>query len=293
MGANPILALNLTDSCRGGETGNAQHLKCCGCNCPCGCKSRPRHMNKKSKIKINQDFFKTWSSDMAYVLGFVVADGCIIKRKDRMNSYVFNITSKDKSILLKIREVLDSDHPIGIKFNSQKISYNQIQICDREICRDLMNLGICPRKTYNLGPIKVPDKYFSDFVRGFFDGDGTVYIYNVNGTPQIKVGFVSASLTFLTELNKQLCKNLRIPLKSIHKTIDQKRKTMVQFSICFYIDDCEKLYKFMYENASIFLDRKYRIFKKWESMKSKNRRHYIKQNYPSKIGWQLNQKVLA
>jgi hypothetical protein len=68
---------------------------------------------------------------------------------------------------------------------------------------------------------------------------------------------------------------------------------MVKFSTCFYIDDCEKLYKFMYKNATIFLDRKYRIFKKWENMKSKNRRHYIKKNYPSKIGWQLNQKVLV
>lgn len=28
---------------------------------------------------------------------------------------------------------------------------------------------------------------------------------------------------------------------------------------------------------------------KWKSVK---RQHYIKQNYPSKIGWKLNQKVL-
>jgi len=86
---------------------------------------------------------------------------------------------------------------------------------------------------------------------------------------------------------------LKILLKSIHRTVDKKKKRMVKFSTCFYIDDCEKLYKFMYKNATIFLDRKYRIFKKWENMKSKNRRHYIKKNYPSKIGWQLNQKVLV
>jgi len=42
----------------------------------------------------------------------------------------------------------------------------------------LINLGVIPRKTYNLGEIKIPDEYFADFARGFFDGDGTVYIYN-------------------------------------------------------------------------------------------------------------------
>jgi len=34
-------------------------------------------------------------------------------------------------------------------------------------------------------------------------------------------------------------------------------------------------------------------FFKWKSIKSENRRHYMKKNYPSKIGWQLNKKVLA
>jgi len=49
----------------------------------------------------------------------------------------------------------------------------------------------------------------------------------------------------------------------------------------------------MYKNASIFLNRKHRVFKKWENVKLKNRRYYIKQNYPSKVGWHLNQKVLV
>jgi len=66
---------------------------------------------------------------------------------------------------------------------------------------------------------------------------------------------------------------------------------MTQYSIYFYVDDCEKLANFMYGNSSVlFLPRKHRIFKKWESIK---RRHYAKQNYPSKVGWRLNEKVIA
>ena len=228
---------------------------------------------------------------MAYVLGFVVADGCIIKRKNRISSYVFNITSKDKSILLKIREALDSDHPIGIKFNSQKLPYNQIQICDREICRDLMSLGICPRKTYNLKPIKVFDKYFPDYVRGFFDGDGSVYIQKVNRTLQIKSSFIGVSLPFIKDFNRRLCEALNIAEKSIHVQIDKRGKRVAQYNINFYIDDSEKLAKFMYgNNPTLYLKRKRDIFEKWKSIK---RRHYIKRNYPSKIGWQLNQKIFS
>ena len=233
---------------------------------------------------------------MSYILGYIVADGCITISKDReSHPFTLNITSADLEHLYLLKETLESEHKISKK--SQKIDTNngyQLQIRNHIITQDLINLGILPRKTYNLNPIKVPDKYLPDFTRGFFDGDGSVYTYKVNGTPQIKVGFVSTSLPFLTEFNKQLCRNLGILKKSIHKTIDKRKKgKMIQFNTHFYIDDCKKLYKFMYRNASIFLDRKYRIFKKWENMKSKNGRHYIKKNYPSKIGWRLNKKVLA
>ena len=224
---------------------------------------------------------------MSYIFGYITADGCICKRKDRQNSYTLNITSKDKEHLFKIKKDLCPNHPISMKYNSQKISYFQIQICNREICRDLMNLGILPRKTANLNHIEVPDKYFPDFVRGFFDGDGTIYTYKVNGTPQIKAGFVSASLNFLEKFNNQLCKVINIPPKNIHKTFS-RHKNIPQYSICFYIDDCRKLADFMYgKNPSLYLPRKREVFEKWKLI---NRRHYIKQNYPSKIGWRLNEK---
>ncbi|MFH1780639.1 MAG: LAGLIDADG family homing endonuclease [Candidatus Nealsonbacteria bacterium] len=245
-------------------------------------------INKLSLLKrVNQDFFKFWTAEMSYVLGYITADGCVIKRKNRQNSYIFNITSKDKKHLLKIRKTLNSNYPLSIKHNSQGMPCSQIQICNKEICKDLINLGILPRKTSCLKPIIVPKKYFPDFVRGFFDGDGTVYVYKVNGTVQIKAGFVSTSLSFFNVFNERLCKNLDIPIKSIHRTIDKRgKKKMVQFSVCFYIDDCEKLANFMYsDNPSLYLSRKRNIFDKWKSV---GRRHYVKQSYPSKIGWHLN-----
>lgn len=230
---------------------------------------------------------------MSYVLGFIVADGCITVCKERPNRpFSFNITSIDKKHLYKIRKILNSDHKIGKKTNGRGDGAFQIQIRNQVIAKDLMQLGIFPRKTSNLNPIKVPQKYFNSFARGFFDGDGSVYIYKVNGVPQIKAGFMSTSLSFFTDFNKQLCKGLDLLIKPIHKTIDSRGgKKLPQFNTHFYINDCEKLAEFMYkDNPALSLFRKQKIFKSWKSIK---RRHYIKQNYPSKIGWHLNQKVLV
>lgn len=180
---------------------------------------------------------------------------------------------------------------IGLKYgNLDKKRCYRIQIGHQEICKDLLKLGIKPRKTYTQFIIKVPQKYFPDFVRGFFDGDGSAYIYKVNRVPQIKAKFMSTSLPFIAEFNRRLCKELKIPEKNIHREFREKSK-IPQYLIYFYIDDCEKLARFMYGNNSVLcLSRKRRVFEKWKSIK---RRHYIKQNYPSKLGWHLNQKVFA
>jgi len=227
---------------------------------------------------------------MSYILGYITADGCVCKRKDRKNSYTLNITSKDKDNLLKMGKNLSQDCSISIKYNSQRMPYSQIQISNREICGDLISLGVSSKKNYNSDFLKIPEKFFPDFTRGFFDGDGTVYIYKVNGTPQIKAGFVSPNLPFITEFNKQLCGAIGIQSKAVHKS-RAKNKKVPLYNICFYIDDCDKLANFMYgNNPNLYLPRKRRVFEKWKSIK---RRHYIKHNYPSKVGWRLNQKVFA
>jgi|AntAceMinimDraft_9_1070365.scaffolds.fasta_scaffold24922_2 intein-encoded DNA endonuclease-like protein len=246
------------------------------------------------KQKVNAKFFQQWSSNMAYILGFIVADGSVHKRKNRKDSYVMNITSKDRKHLEEIQKVMSSQYKLGLKNNSStsEKKYSCIQISNKEICKDLIDLGVVPRKTYDgLDFIKVSDKYFSDFVRGFFDGDGSVYIYEVNRTRQIKVGFVSSSLSFITGFNQQLCKNLNISIKSVHQKIDKRGIRMTLYDICFYVDDCEKLAEFIYgNNPTLYLSRKRKVFEKWKLIK---RRHYTKRKYPSKVGWQLNRKVFT
>jgi hypothetical protein len=71
---------------------------------------------------------------------------------------------------------------IGIKYSgsNKKEKCYRLQIGYQEICKDLLKLGIRPKKASTLNSINIPEEYFPDFVRGFFDGDGSVYIYKVN-----------------------------------------------------------------------------------------------------------------
>lgn len=228
---------------------------------------------------------------MSYVLGYIVADGCITKSKGRKkNPWSFNITSIDKQHLYRLKKIIGSTHKISTKNSERSIGF-QIQIRNSVLCKDLTRRGIMPRKTSQLKPIRIPKIYFPHFVRGFFDGDGTVYIYRVNNVLQIKAGFVSASFAFFKDFHRRLCQQLQIPEKSIHRKKKRLSTNMQQYDAHFYIDDCKKLADFMYKNnPAIFLPRKRRVFEKWKMMK---RRHFTKNNYPSKIGWHLNHGVSA
>ncbi len=202
---------------------------------------------------------------MAYILGYIVADGCIISTRNN-TSDILNITSKDYSHLNKIKKVLYPSSTISRKKNSSGGFGFQIQIRNSTLCGDLRKLGITPRKTYTLNYFRVPQKMFSHFARGFFDGDGTVYIYMVNGTPQIKAGFVSASKKFLYGFTEELSKSLGLNGKKIHTKKDEKGIRAVTYYSYYYVKDCIKLEKLFYsENSNLYLERKKEVFNRWSN----------------------------
>ena len=63
------------------------------------------------KYKINRDFFKAWTPEMAYVLGFIAADGSLEDASYLRGKYL-RICSSDINILEKIKAVMNSEHKI-------------------------------------------------------------------------------------------------------------------------------------------------------------------------------------
>lgn len=125
--------------------------------------------------KVNVDFFKTWSPEMSYVLGFVLTDGCISKN-------TLTIAQKSPEILEEIKVAMGTDAPVTKRKNGKSFIHTLI-INRKEIVKDLANLGITPNKSRSVGFPTVPNEHLPHFIRGVIDGDGWVqdrgYVLNV------------------------------------------------------------------------------------------------------------------
>ena len=68
-----------------------------------------------SRSYINQEFFRSWSPSIAYILGFIFADGAIEDVQKSSRTCYLAIVSKDISILQKIKEAMNSHHKLYIR----------------------------------------------------------------------------------------------------------------------------------------------------------------------------------
>ncbi len=218
---------------------------------------------KKNVYYVNEDFFKHWSSTMAYVLGFFAADGCLTINRKRGNKYI-EFVSTDKEIIVKIKKCLNAKQKISIKSqnNPKWNKAYRIQIGSKNIFEDLCKLGFMPKKSLVVKFPKIPSGYLSHFIRGYFDGDGHCSFcrFKRKDRPShgkiILSGFTSGSAEFLKILKSKL----------------ERHAIIIGGTLCFHggcrltyaTANSQKLYKFMYRDIDqiIYLRRKYLTFQK-------------------------------
>lgn len=206
---------------------------------------------------------------MAYVLGFFAADGYLTLNKRRANFWCIDITDKD--LLYKIRDTIESEHKISERIGrgNNKNQY-RLQIGSKDMCNDLRKLGFNENKTRSLAVPNVPNNYFSDFVRGYFDGDGHVWVGQThkqrsNSKHAISCIFTSCSLDFLKVLHDRLEEIIGM------KGAIRKGKGDY-YRLTYSIVSSLKLYNFMYnvdnlKEEGLFLKRKRIIFEKFIKMR--------------------------
>lgn len=144
-----------------------------------------------------------WSKNLAYAVGLLTTDGCLSK-----DGRHIDLTSKDIDQLQTFAKILKLKNKIGLKtsgFSSKK--YFHIQFGNVKLYRFLVKIGLTPAKSKTLGALKVPPRYFADFLRGCLDGDGYTYSYwdpRWKSSFMLYTGFVSASLEHLEWLNTEI-----------------------------------------------------------------------------------------
>ena len=214
--------------------------------------------------KYDRDFFKRWSKDMAYILGFLYADGNITKTK--RGTHFISAYSADRNLLIAFKKVMSFEHKIS-KRNSSSGCVFRFQIGSREYFDDLGRIGLTPNKTKRMFVPKIPNDFLPDFIRGYFDGDGNVWCGYMNKkrvkkTKVLSVSFTSGSKMFLKKLLDVLRQN-GVKGGSI---FDIKNKNYSRISLSTL--DSLILYKFMYNGKdAIFLNRKKSVFERFIKMR--------------------------
>lgn len=207
------------------------------------------------KYPVDLNYFNQWSSDMAYISGFLMADGYVTKEK----VFGLRVCIKDYSVIEFIKNKISPTRPIytGIsKIEDKEYEYAQLTITSLEFCKNLYsNINICLNKTGKESLPKIPDEFKNDYLRGYFDGDGCAFyaeyfaecddIFRKRGHFSI----VCSSLEFLD--------NVRIILGKGFGTIHKKEKNKDRKSDLYEwrvgaLEELNTLYYMMYENDNSF-----------------------------------------
>jgi hypothetical protein len=215
----------------------------------------------------DEGFFSRDTEAAFYIAGFIAADGCIKK-----DSSVLDITlaKKDEKHLGLIKDILNATNPLyyGINKNSRaNPNWNDTErvglvITSKQLCKDLLRFGVTERKTHTL---QFPDWIKNHplkhhFIRGYFDGDGCFSISLKNDgsrtVEQVHLclrgtnNFLStiseilkSEIPYLTNKNSK-----KITLNSGIHTLQYGGNRLI-----------EKIFNFMYADATIYMDRKYQI----------------------------------
>ena len=200
---------------------------------------------RKRKRNINKDFFETIDSEeKAYWLGFLFADGY----NDENRGYIdVTLSPKDEAHLMKFKEAVSSEHPITKK----KVgAYDAVRLnfCSRKMSNDLANHGCVQAKSLILEfPTSVPNELIHHFIRGYFDGDGSIVV-NLD------------KWTFHTHLVGTERFLERVRLESGMTNTKLLRKGSVLTLTHGGRQNALKVFKYLYKDATIYLERKYNKF---------------------------------
>jgi hypothetical protein len=200
----------------------------------------------------NENFFtKIDNEEKAYWLGFLYADGCV---HDKPNGQkLITLVVKDKEVVEKFIKALNGNFEV----KQYKDVYG-VYLTSKIMFNDLCKLGCVPRKSLILKFPMINSKHISHFIRGYFDGDGSVFTYKRKGkiknSESIGVGICGTE-----ELLNTLVQYapINVPKK------DKRKLGNIWYSSTSGPNKALAFYNYLYNDATIWLDRKKNKFENY------------------------------
>jgi hypothetical protein len=184
--------------------------------------------------------------------------------------YMLSVGQKDPEILVKLLDRMRCNAKILQRVKQQFYYFN---IDCSKFYNDLKKYGLHPRKSLDIEFPIIPQEYVRHFIRGCWDGDGSVY--NEKNRKTLSASYVSGSLSFINGILNELEK-AGLPKRTIH--VKQGKAPSYYFR--FTGAQCIKLYHFLYDDVSphLYLQRKYDKFFSYVDRINRSESNTFKQN---------------
>lgn len=192
------------------------------------------------KYTINHNYFKVTNIENSYWAGFIAADGCVT------NNYIrIMLSIKDLKILKQLKKDLQYTGPIYVSKKRKRCS---LEFRSSSIIKDLKTKwNIVERKSLILKPpqTKLKKSNFLAYVKGYIDGDGS--IYTEKNTKYLRISIIGTFelLNWIKEKINIKCSNIK------------KYKNIYKFRYSGKM--AEKLYKKLYKIETFKLSRKWKF----------------------------------
>lgn len=222
---------------------------------------------RKRKYQLDEKLFNYIDSEAkAYWLGFLAADGSISKY-----SLSLELNNKDIKQIENFRYFIKSNYQIKpTRKNCSRLRVNSVILN-----QSLIALGIHPNKTSDVQTPPLQSKLLQHFYRGVFDGDGWITSrirkpaktnrkrknkfgqYYSENARYCEIGFSSGSKQFINEIHKWIQTKLKINCGFL---IKRQKKNQSVYQLTFGGNQLfEKVLNLLYQEATIYLDRKKEI----------------------------------
>lgn len=203
------------------------------------------------QYQLNEGFFDNIDTEeKAYFLGFLYADG---SNQKASNFIKIDLAEKDKELLQKFAKLLYPKSPrqhVKIQDRGEKGRFAHLTIHSKHMCHQLEKLGCVPQKTFKIVfPNWLREDLIRHFVRGYFDGDGSVNInYKKGRSSFLKITSTKEMTTSIRDIIASRL-NITCCLYS--------HKSSPVFDVCTSGDrQLKKILDWMYDCSTIRLARK-------------------------------------
>ena len=217
------------------------------------------HSGNNRKHHVDKSFFKNINAEnKAYILGLIVSDGYVD------NYCKLTFTSKDKELVEIFKREIKSEHKLGKydifdkRTNNSHIRYS-LQIASKEIVSDLNELGIHSNKSFNCTLPDISNNFFWHFLRGLFDGDGSISHEKKNKLGRLTFKLIG-SKKLISDIKKILLEH-GLSNNKIHHTKYISNDGIIVSIQYSKFNDLNFIKNKMYENSeNLRLTRKYDLF---------------------------------